>query len=45
MYAMNNDTTVSPTVVVVLGSLAWVFTLVDVGIDAALPRRPPVDQE
>ena len=45
MYGMNNDSVVSPTVVVILGSLAWVLALMDVGIDAAIPRRRRVDQD
>lgn len=45
MYAMDPDTIVSPRVVVVLGSLAWVFALIDLGIDAAFPPHRRVDQE
>jgi hypothetical protein len=45
MYAMNNDTVVSPAVVVILGTMAWVFALLDIAIDGAFDARRGVDRE
>ena len=45
MYAMNNDTIVSPAVVVILGSLAWAFALLDIAVDVAFDARRGADRE
>ena len=37
IYGMNNDGIVSPMVIVILGSVAWVFALIDFAIDAVFP--------
>jgi hypothetical protein len=46
VYAAHPDTTVSPTIIIALGSLAWIFSSLDVGIDFLFPRnhRDEIDQ-
>jgi hypothetical protein len=44
IYAVYPDTIISPTIIIILGSLVWLLALLDVGVDFVFPRDRHVDQ-
>ena len=39
LYASDPDTIISPTVIIIFGSMVFVFALLDISIDVLFPRE------